>query len=337
MSNNHDKPGGEMPSPNLNGDDFAQDIANEAIEDQSKVSDIPEEPLKTVSESDALLKEASDIPEDDSFNITTEDASLSGDGNGDDSNDNKGTNDTNDQQKQDLTRLTPLGPNDKEAKRWNEEADAIEEYNRMMPGTAKEHLADFRQTMGWESTGDDEAADALTDEQDDKSANHVSEENAHTDPRHQKGADLEEAYEQVVREDENKILLSSHEKVTVPGFDVTYYDTEKKAVVITEEKNFGDEGKPAYVSNISAFNGEHWDNNVNKLIEQVGESDELNDTTKQEIVEAFIDDRIEHELVTSPHTKVTDRTREKYNIDRIKQLDVNDPVPTQVDEQLNKS
>jgi hypothetical protein len=54
------------------------------------------------------------------------------------------------QAKYPLQRMEPLGPEDKEAERWNREADEIEKWARTVPGGPEGYMANPRKQMGWE-------------------------------------------------------------------------------------------------------------------------------------------------------------------------------------------
>ena len=58
-----------------------------------------------------------------------------------------------------IPRMEPIGPDDKEAERWNREADEIEKWARDVPGGPEYHREQLRKEMGWQES-DSETPDA---------------------------------------------------------------------------------------------------------------------------------------------------------------------------------
>ena len=170
---------------------------------------------------------------------------------------------------------------------------------------------------------DQQEGQPAEEQQEPQQEDQQTEQSEYEDPRHQKGAELEEAYAGIIQEDENSVLVPMHDSVTTPGFDAVYYDRENGTLVVTEEKNWGSEDKPAYVSDISAWNDDRWDTNVNNLIDRIDQS-ELDPEVKDEMIQAIIEDRVDTELVIGPYSKVSDETLEKYGVDRMIQVDPSD-------------
>jgi hypothetical protein len=141
----------------------------------------------------------------------------------------------------------------------------------------------------------------------------------YSDPRHQKGAELEEAEVALIEADNDKVLLSAHDRVTEPGFDPVYFDKTTGKFVITEAKNYGSEDKPGYIGDVSAWDEAHFQKNWDNLSTKIDQAN-VEPATKEAMLRAYINEDYEKALVIGPHTKVSDAKLDHYGVDRVVQL-----------------
>lgn len=153
-------------------------------------------------------------------------------------------------------------------------------------------------------------------------------------PRHQKGAELEEAEVALIEADNDKVLLSAHDRVTEPGFDPVYFDKTTGNFVITEAKNYGSEDKPGYIGDVSAWDEAHFQKNWDNLSTKIDQAN-VEPATKEAMLRAYINEDYEKALVIGPHTKVSDAKLDHYGVDRVVRLDPADLSSVKVEERAS--
>lgn len=155
----------------------------------------------------------------------------------------------------------------------------------------------------------------------DKLESKINKANDLADPRHQKGAELEQAHARYIEKNRDNILILEHKSPTQGGFDNVYYDQKRDKLIITEEKNLGNENRPGYVSDISAWKDKtKMEKNLDKLSEQIDQSD-LDDEIKEKALLAIQENQIEKELVVGPYTKDSESKLEQYEVNRLLRLE----------------
>lgn len=156
-------------------------------------------------------------------------------------------------------------------------------------------------------------------------------ETRYTDAHHEKGAVLEEGYQHYLEGRDNVVALAPHDSVTTPGFDGVYFDKESGRVTVVEDKNLGSEARPGYVSEVSAWREDHWNNNVTATLEQIEQSD-LSDDTKDQMTAALLNGDVDRELVIGTDTRVSEARLEENQVGRLVQFDPAAGAPLRVEE-----
>lgn len=153
----------------------------------------------------------------------------------------------------------------------------------------------------------------------------------YSDPRHAKGAELEDAYGNYLESNEDLDALPRHGSVTTPGFDAVYYDKVNDQVVVVEEKNYGSEGRAGYVSDISAWEKDHWSKNVTDTAKAIEASD-LDEATKDKMTAALYDGSVVKELVIGKDTRVSNENLDAKGVGRLVHFDAGAASLLKVDE-----
>ncbi len=153
----------------------------------------------------------------------------------------------------------------------------------------------------------------------------------YTDPRHEKGAALEEGYQHYLEGKENIVALAPHESVTTPGFDGVYFDKETGRVTVVEDKNLGSEVRPGYVSEVGAWREDHWNDNINATLKQIDQSD-LSDEIKDQMTTSLFEGDVDRELVIGKDTRVSEARLAENQVGRLVQFDPAAGGPLRVEE-----
>ena len=88
------------------------------------------------------------------------------------------------------------------------------------------------------------------------------------------------------------------------GFDPCFYHPDV-GIIVTDAKDFGSEEKPGYVSEVSAFKSEHIAPNMTKMLTDMDANETIPQETKDEVWQAFHDNRGKFLVVGSDTTRMS--------------------------------